>query len=579
MKNSAHQERDEEWNALEREKPQQRHPRQQQPPSLPNPLFLDTIPEDASVKGTRQAAALSTASAVASSEGDDDDDDDLARKRRYAEAYAASEPSDVSATPALLGGETRTAVGGTGNSEEQAPVHLRSSVPLIRRPIFGYILVCAVLVAVAIAIYFIASSVGDNASSVKESSSPTASHGAVKNPTASPAPSAFLVTTIPPAPDVITLESEAPSPAPTIPMIEIQDIDQVLLNVSTEADLLNSTSTQSQCRNWLLYVDRQHLRVQTDGAGRIQQRYILCILYYSTNGPNWNITADTFLNPGLHECEWTGVTCHSKPCNDAAMIDRVAALILEKTSMVGTIPEELVYLSDMNILRLFDNQLGGTLPANFFSQLSNLWWLDVSLNKFHGLLPSSAPTSQLQLLYLLNNQFSGTLPSFSHLKEVWAQHNRFQHLDSAYPSLPRLEILLLRGNQLAGTLPTAWNASKLQHLDLALNPWVGGDIPTSLWMLPRLKSMILSETNLQGTLPTFPTASNSLGHVWLDHNQLHGPIPTNFGQNWVNLSSMLLHNNTLTGTIGHALCASWPSLKELETDCSMVICACCTACS
>ena len=81
---------------------------------------------------------------------------------------------------------------------------------------------------------------------------------------------------------------------------------------------------------------------------------------------------------------------------------------------------EFAQLADLQVLGISNNELTGTIPNELFTTSSEMW-------------------NRLSELYIHNNHFSGTLPS-------WIM------------SLPNLDTLVLGGNDWSGTLPSGFLA-------------------------------------------------------------------------------------------------------------------------
>jgi hypothetical protein len=514
---------DEEWNA----------------PNMRGLDFLDTIPEDASVTAAR-AAALSTASAVASS-----DDGEGPIERRRATAPSEMGQSVVSETPGVLGGDT------SDQQHQQAPntADSTASRKCTLKTFMFYIILSFMLAAVAVGIYYIAAGSDDdeidNPSMQAVGPSQTPSE---EEPALAPFDTTFL-------------ESESPTTSPSYNPQDMMDLDQALLRISTAQDLEDPDTPQAICSHWLSHKDGQSLRVSETGPERIFQRYVLCTLYYATNGDEW---IEGFLDGTLHECDWNGVYCEGNNTN-------VTIVDLPEANLVGSLPEELIYLEQLQGLILYGNSLTGTLPSQLF-ELPLLVWFDLANNELEGPIPTPRSDSLLEVLNLKENQFSGTLPFFPQLQEMVVYSNGFDQIDSRYTTLESLKLFVANDNLLVGKLPEKWDAQNLSYLDLHSN-FLTGTIPVAIWSLPSLESLVLHVNQLNGALPS--KTGNSFEHVWLQSNILSGSIPQSFGANWVNLTSMLLYDNQLSGTVDMQ-CPGWSQLQRLETDCT-VSCQCCTA--
>jgi Leucine-rich repeat (LRR) protein len=211
----------------------------------------------------------------------------------------------------------------------------------------------------------------------------------------------------------------------------------------------------------------------------------------------------------------------------------------------------------------------------------------LSNNELTGAIPTGEENDSvnLKVMYLKGNALEGNLPFFPKLQRVLAQRNQLTSMDEEYATEGQsLVYLYVYSNQLSGQLPSSWNTPNLEIFDVGFNS-LEGPIGQDLWDLPALKSLVVDNNRLTGTLPE-SSANTLLSTVWLDANQLEGSIPSNFGSNWSNLTSLKLQGNSLTGTITDDHCSNWPTSDststewELESDCNTdaVECSCCTMC-
>ncbi|XP_058187005.1 putative receptor-like protein kinase At3g47110 [Rhododendron vialii] len=114
----------------------------------------------------------------------------------------------------------------------------------------------------------------------------------------------------------------------------------------------------------------------------------------------------------------------------------------------------------------------------------------------------------------------------------------------------RVVVLDLRGKSLRGTMsPFLGNLSFLRSLYLQENRFQG-NIPLELNRLFRLQLLNFSSNSLQGEIPT--NLSNSLGIIFLRHNDLVGKIPASFGS-LSKLTDLDLTSNHLIGGIPPSL--------------------------
>jgi hypothetical protein len=90
-----------------------------------------------------------------------------------------------------------------------------------------------------------------------------------------------------------------------------------IAELSGEGMLDDLESNQAKALQWIIYTDA--LQVCPEDSN-VLQRYILAILYFSTNGDAWNectqaretiCTGEPFLS-GTNECQWGGISCDSQ---------------------------------------------------------------------------------------------------------------------------------------------------------------------------------------------------------------------------------------------------------------------------
>mmetsp|Transcript_10047 Transcript_10047/g.23940 ORF Transcript_10047/g.23940 Transcript_10047/m.23940 type:complete len:570 (-) Transcript_10047:310-2019(-) len=542
------------------------------PPLPPQDLELDPIPEDNSVAAPRDSK-LSSASAVASSNSSQD----------HPNGRDSGRSSDVggSAVNELMYGAQEQ----PSQQDEAKPPPLIYCNKRVR--VFALFLLL-LLTGIGVGIIFIVQAIDDD-----DSGDDSNNNNNLRQPTIAP--------TYPTFDDVFINDGGGsgwvPAPAPTYSPMQIQSIDDILIqlsaetkNIFSETVNLNDPSTpHGNCRFWLTQTDEIDLNVNVGQAAavqdveRIQQRYILCLLFEQTSGQNWQLgnngtsstSSATFKDKTAHECTWEGVTCNGN--------DYVAVLDLWNQNLVGRIPDEITSLETLQVLRLPNNTLVGTIPERLLD-LPNLLWLDLSNNQLTGSVVSSTATSgsPLLTLYLNSNALQGTIPYFSQLTSLRIHGNQFSELNPLYTTSTPLKRLVAYDNKFQGDFPQSWNLPNLIHLDLGLNQWKGS-IPLELWQnLPSLEFLLLNEAQLKGNLPA-TTASPFLSYVWLQSNQLTGTVPETFGQNWLNLTSLQLQGNPdLSGSIGQAQCVQWQQqglVEVIRADCNLVSCSCCTSCS
>lgn len=176
---------------------------------------------------------------------------------------------------------------------------------------------------------------------------------------------------------------------------------------------------------WWMTNDTFHRNLTLDddtvasSAQRLRQRYILALLYLTTNGDFWENT-DKWLSVE-DECDWHGLDCLNQEMFD---VD------LSRNNLTGTIPSELGLLSSIRILELNHNSVSGTIPENLFKQMSSIReslsaCQPVTFLRFEmiGYLCCLFVTqhhfcrSLTGLINFSNNMIAGTIPEFADLPD------------------------------------------------------------------------------------------------------------------------------------------------------------------
>ena len=197
--------------------------------------------------------------------------------------------------------------------------------------------------------------------------------------------------------------------------------------------------------------------------------------------------------------------------------------------MTGSIPTELVNLTNLYSLNLGPNQLTGPIPPQL-GQLTKLTDLYMPNSGLTGEIPPElGQLTKLTNLTLWDNHLTGTIPP-------------------QLGQLTELKELRLGGNQLTGSIPT-----ELGNLRNLTALWLDGNhliwtIPPQLGQLARLKELNLAFNRLTGSIPTELFNLDSLTRLLLESNQLAGTIPSQLGQ-LTNLMEIRLDSNLLTGEI------------------------------
>ncbi|KAL3833894.1 hypothetical protein ACJIZ3_008630 [Penstemon smallii] len=260
-------------------------------------------------------------------------------------------------------------------------------------------------------------------------------------------------------------------------------------------------------------------------------------------------------------------------------------------------------LSNVQYLDLSLNHFYGEFPC-FLHNMTSLRYLDLSFNSYsfvglnlpmlrnlvqinvgynslnhnvdwiNGFLSNKC---QLKSLELGHNQFYGEISTvFQNLSGCWRHNletldlsnNKFYgHLPEELGGLNKLTYLGLRHNAIYGSIPTSLGTlSALSVLDLSYNE-LSGSIPSSLGNLSTLRTMDLFDNYLSGPIPSWIGNLRDLRNLYLYgyNGQLSGRIPLSLGQ-LSNLEELYLSGTTLDSTLCEAHFAKLSKLRKLALD-------------
>lgn len=323
-------------------------------------------------------------------------------------------------------------------------------------------------------------------------------------------PSPAAITPAPFAP--VVPETQAPvvpdSPAPTVkpvftptlapgtfaPTITDTELIEFLIENSFDGGLaLSSVGTpQRTAYEWLLL--NEDLDSYSDE--RILARYALATFFYSTNGPTtWDSSIrDAGWVTDAPECDW-GSTGEYR-CLDGIYIsltldyvDVTGQIPLEidlltglkrfsvrgrgpgTPTVSGNIPESIGSLTNLETLRLDNNEIAGTIPTAL-GNLKNAQVFLLNDNYLGGAIPTEIGLTNGSKLNFANNALKGSIPT-----EIFA--------------LETLSLLNLGGNSLTGPIPSViGNASLLNSINFAGND-LTSSIPSEIGKLPHIRGNLL----------------------------------------------------------------------------------------
>ncbi|KAH9722894.1 hypothetical protein KPL70_006887 [Citrus sinensis] len=193
----------------------------------------------------------------------------------------------------------------------------------------------------------------------------------------------------------------------------------------------------------------------------------------------------------------------------------------------------------MTVINLVGNQLTGHLPSTLSVSLPNLKWLALGMNKLRTIPNSITNASELTLLELGKNSFSGLVPNtFGNLRFLSLLDLGNNYLTtrssttewsflSSLTNCIYLKVLGLPSNQLSGILPPLiGNFSDSLQQFYAYDCELKGSIPQEIGNLHGLIDLRLQDNDLNGTIPTTVGRLQQLQGLFLFGNNLQGSIPS-----------------------------------------------------
>jgi Leucine-rich repeat (LRR) protein len=331
---------------------------------------------------------------------------------------------------------------------------------------------------------------------------------------------------------------------------------QVLSPISGVETLTDPSTPQYKAIQWLAKEEDANMTLDSSitDPDIVINRYVLAVLYFSTQGPSWHDQLGFLGQSSV--CKWKGVTCRD---NNPAIITRLS---IAPNGLDGTIPLEIEAFSpSLEVLELFTsdshglvaNNLKGTIPASWkgFSYLKRLGF---DSNQLSGTIPHWIGQSPKLLdVFLSGNFLTGTIPSsvtqLPSIENLGIGDNLLTGTIPEFPLRSNIKDIYLAVNMLEGSLPASvWQQRQL----LSLNVWesgsLTGNIPASIKHMDAVQYLILDDNALTGDIPTEIGTLSNLVSLWLSGNQLTSTIPSQLGKLY-QIAYLDLSRNHLTGTI------------------------------
>lgn len=234
---------------------------------------------------------------------------------------------------------------------------------------------------------------------------------------------------------------------------------------------------------------------------------VLKNFYRSTYGPQWTNSTDWFITKT--PCTWFGVTCNG---------GHVTELDLNGNNLQGTLPD-LSGLTNLEMLFLSGNQFTGTVTAT--SLPTTLTTLDLGINQLSGAFPDLSSLSNLEWLSLRENQFSGGLAGSSLPDGLIDLNLEINQLDGSFPDFSGktdLEILSLANNAFVGDIPPSFaDLTALTTLDVGYNALTVPANPPLIFVNDADPDWASTQTSPVANLSVNPTTATSVDLVWDTH--------------------------------------------------------------
>ena len=157
-------------------------------------------------------------------------------------------------------------------------------------------------------------------------------------------------------------------------------------------------------------------------------------------------------------CSYVGVLCDT--VTGSLTYASVLSITLTNSSLVGTLPSSIRYLTSLQFLYMDQNGLNGSIPSTI-GYLKALQQIDFSYNEMSGSVPNSiGSVVSLNYFFAFVNHYTGTIPS-------------------SIGTLSLLQYLDLDTNLLTGTIPSSFSKlSLMQYFNMTNNYLTMGSLST-----------------------------------------------------------------------------------------------------
>lgn len=207
-----------------------------------------------------------------------------------------------------------------------------------------------------------------------------------------------------------------------------RDVFEVLQSLTPPHILADETGAQYAAFQFVANDDvLQVPTVDPELVYRLNQRYILGAMYYSTNGGNWTESANWM--SGTSECEWYGIVCTDSLYVQQVLLSTnnlageiapelgkfeaqyLLKVVMDHNKLVGTLPKDLNRLNEMLQFEVDDNALTGPIDPSIFAAFKKMIRIEFQYNSLTGTIPTTVgQMAAIEKLHLYSNSLNGTIP-------------------------------------------------------------------------------------------------------------------------------------------------------------------------
>jgi len=250
----------------------------------------------------------------------------------------------------------------------------------------------------------------DNNNTASSSSAIPTNWPTANNPANKPTPSPTIATI------AIIQSSSSSSTASPVVVMSSQEVTfratrlkELLATVSEQTLLESKHTSQFKAFMWMIRLDPSPVDAATTPHHEILQKYIVVLLYISTNGREWAdqnsfLTGTTTTTGSSTVCGWDGLECNDE--------NKIVSINLENNRLNGTLVSEIGSLGpNLRDLKLGNNLLFGEIPSEI-GLLPGLRTLDLTNNpKITGIIPSEVSSRSLPNLKTIEIAGTGIVGS------------------------------------------------------------------------------------------------------------------------------------------------------------------------